>query len=61
MSTAKRPAGVAAASSGILRFYTDDDSGLTPLQMGPTAVLVLSLLFIGFVVLLHIWGKLTSH
>jgi hypothetical protein len=27
---------------------------------GPTTVLVLSLLFIGFVVLLHIYGKLTS-
>ena len=26
---------------------------------GPTTVLVLSLLFIGFVVLLHIWGKVT--
>ena len=33
---------------------------LTPtpsLLSGPTTVLVLSLLFIAFVVLLHIWGK----
>lgn len=28
-----------------------------PLRSGPTTVLVLSLLFIAFVVLLHIWGK----
>jgi hypothetical protein len=27
------------------------------LRSGPTTVLVLSLLFIAFVVLLHIWGK----
>lgn len=40
--------------SGILRFYNDDAPGL---KIGPTAVLVLSLLFIAFVVLLHIWGK----
>ena len=39
---------------GILRFYTDDAPGL---KIGPTTVLVLSLLFIAFVVLLHIWGK----
>mmetsp|Transcript_15338 Transcript_15338/g.24994 ORF Transcript_15338/g.24994 Transcript_15338/m.24994 type:complete len:109 (-) Transcript_15338:1797-2123(-) len=38
-----------------LRFYTDDAPGL---KIGPTTVLVLSLLFIGFVVLLHIWGKM---
>ena len=29
----------------------------SPQCSGPTTVLVLSLLFIGFVVLLHIWGK----
>jgi hypothetical protein len=28
-----------------------------PAHSGPTTVLVLSLLFIAFVVLLHIWGK----
>mmetsp|Transcript_3714 Transcript_3714/g.6523 ORF Transcript_3714/g.6523 Transcript_3714/m.6523 type:complete len:92 (+) Transcript_3714:169-444(+) len=40
-----------------LRFYTDDAPGL---KIGPTMVLVLSLLFIGFVVLLHIYGKMTK-
>ena len=40
--------------NGILRFYTDDAPGL---KIGPTTVLVSSLLFIAFVVLLHIWGK----
>lgn len=39
---------------GILRFYTDDAPGL---RIGPTVVLVFSLVFIGCVVLLHIWGK----
>jgi protein transport protein SEC61 subunit beta len=32
-------------------------SSAPSLHSGPTTVLVLSLLFIGFVVLLHIWGK----
>ena len=31
--------------------------GLSLSRSGPTTVLVLSLLFIAFVVLLHIWGK----
>lgn len=39
---------------GILKFYTDDAPGL---RIGPTVVLVFSLVFIGCVVLLHIWGK----
>jgi len=43
-----------ASGGGILRFYTEDSPGL---KIGPTVVLVLSLLFIAFVVLLHIWGK----
>jgi len=42
---------------GILRFYTDDAPGL---KIGPTTVLVMSLVFIAFVVLLHIWGKFRS-
>lgn len=50
--------GAVNGQQGVLRFYTDDAPGL---KIGPTTVLVLSLLFIGFVVLLHIWGKLTSH
>ena len=41
-------------SAGILRFYTDDAPGL---KIGPTTVLVTSLLFIAFGVLLHISGK----
>mmetsp|Transcript_37147 Transcript_37147/g.84128 ORF Transcript_37147/g.84128 Transcript_37147/m.84128 type:complete len:95 (+) Transcript_37147:1213-1497(+) len=48
-----RPSG-GGGGAGILRFYTDDAPGL---KIGPTTVLVLSLLFIAFVVLLHIWGK----
>lgn len=43
-----------ANQQGILRFYTDDAPGL---RIGPTVVLVFSLVFIGCVVLLHIWGK----
>ena len=39
---------------GILRFYADEAPGL---KIGPTTVLVMSLVFIGLVVLLHIWGK----
>ena len=42
---------------GILRFYADEAPGL---KIGPTTVLVMSLMFIGFVVLLHIYGKLTA-
>ena len=38
--------------------WTTDAAGL---KIGPTTVLVMSLLFIGSVVLLHIWGKLTSQ
>ncbi len=41
--------------SGILRFYTDDSIGL---KVGPNMVLIVSVVFIGCVVLLHIWGKL---
>ena len=39
----------------MLRFYTDDAPGL---KIGPTTVLIMSLLFIGSVVMLHIWAKL---
>merc|ERR1719247_3252596 len=44
-----------AGGGGILRFYTDDAPGL---KIGPVTVLVVSLIYIGCVVLLHIWGKL---
>mmetsp|Transcript_1473 Transcript_1473/g.1958 ORF Transcript_1473/g.1958 Transcript_1473/m.1958 type:complete len:94 (+) Transcript_1473:63-344(+) len=42
---------------GILRMYPDEAPGL---KIGPTTVLVMSLMFIGFVVLLHLYGKITS-
>lgn len=62
---AQRQAGAGAAATGrpagagnnILQFYTDDSPGL---QVGPTTVLVASLSFVGFVVLLHILGKFRS-
>eukprot|EP01098_Paradermamoeba_levis_P001542 TRINITY_DN11818_c0_g1_i1.p1 TRINITY_DN11818_c0_g1~~TRINITY_DN11818_c0_g1_i1.p1 ORF type:complete len:115 (-),score=50.52 TRINITY_DN11818_c0_g1_i1:78-422(-) len=44
-----------SSGGGILRFYTEDSPGL---QVGPTVVLGMSLAFIGFVILLHLWGKL---
>merc|ERR1711871_1560439 len=73
VSKASRPAGAGAparrtkpstggamvgnqAGGGILRFYTDDAPGL---KIGPVTVLVVSLIYIGCVVLLHIWGKLS--
>ncbi|KAJ0406358.1 hypothetical protein P43SY_006966 [Pythium insidiosum] len=60
--TAARPTqntgrGMGGSTAGILRFYTDDSPGL---KIGPTTVLVLCLLFVGFVVLLHVWGKFRS-
>mmetsp|Transcript_8836 Transcript_8836/g.9351 ORF Transcript_8836/g.9351 Transcript_8836/m.9351 type:complete len:86 (+) Transcript_8836:59-316(+) len=45
------------SSQGILKFYTDDAPGF---KIGPTTVLASSLIFIGLVVILHIWGKFTS-
>mmetsp|Transcript_2601 Transcript_2601/g.3928 ORF Transcript_2601/g.3928 Transcript_2601/m.3928 type:complete len:92 (-) Transcript_2601:85-360(-) len=45
------------SSQGILRFYTDDAPGF---KIGPTTVLACSLIFIGLVVILHIWGKFRS-
>ena len=35
-------------------------TGFPPRLSGPTTVLVMSLVFIAFVVLLHIWGKFRS-
>ena len=46
--------GINRGQPGILRFYSDDAPGL---KIGPTTVLVSSLVFIGCVVILHIWGK----
>jgi protein transport protein SEC61 subunit beta len=55
--TANNGRGMGGSSAGILRFYTDDSPGL---NVGPTTVLVSCLLFVGFVVLLHVWGKFRS-
>merc|ERR1719506_1009396 len=46
-----------AAGGGILKFYTDDAPGL---KVGPTTVLVMSLVFMAMVVALHIMGKFRS-
>ena len=55
---ARQPtSGRKAAGGGILKFYTDDAPGL---KVGPTTVLVLSLVFMGLVVSLHILGKFRS-
>eukprot|EP00004_Rigifila_ramosa_P011490 TRINITY_DN2461_c0_g1_i1.p2 TRINITY_DN2461_c0_g1~~TRINITY_DN2461_c0_g1_i1.p2 ORF type:complete len:102 (-),score=25.04 TRINITY_DN2461_c0_g1_i1:48-308(-) len=40
-----------------LRFFRDETPGL---KLGPTAVLVVSVVFIAVVILLHIWGKFTK-
>lgn len=52
--TANTGRGMGGSTAGILRFYTDDSPGL---KVGPTTVLVMCLMFVGFVVLLHVWGK----
>mmetsp|Transcript_36178 Transcript_36178/g.46646 ORF Transcript_36178/g.46646 Transcript_36178/m.46646 type:complete len:92 (+) Transcript_36178:48-323(+) len=39
---------------GILKFYDQESPGI---KMSPVQVLVISLVFIAFVVLLHIYGK----
>jgi protein transport protein SEC61 subunit beta len=41
-----------------MRFYTDDAPGL---KISPTVVLVMSVAFIGFVTLLHVFGKLYAY
>lgn len=43
-----------AVSAGLLKFYTDDSPGF---KVGPQTVLVLTLIFMGTVVVLHIFGK----
>mmetsp|Transcript_453 Transcript_453/g.637 ORF Transcript_453/g.637 Transcript_453/m.637 type:complete len:106 (-) Transcript_453:257-574(-) len=67
----RRPAGSGASRSSagtnssmgmggagnMFRFYTDDAPGL---RITPVVVLVMSLCFIGFVTLLHIFGKIYS-
>lgn len=54
----KGGSGVGGGSSNMLRFYTDDAPGL---KMTPTVVLVMSLLFIGFVTTLHVFGKVYRY
>jgi len=55
-ASAARPRAPANNAGSLLRWSTDDSPGL---KIGPTVVLVISLLFIAFVVILHIWGKLS--
>ena len=43
------------ASGNMLQFYTDDAPGL---KISPNVVLVMSIGFIAFVVVLHVMGKL---
>ncbi|CAK9005070.1 unnamed protein product [Durusdinium trenchii] len=47
----------ASGGGGILKFYSDDSPGL---KVGPTTVLVLSLVFMAIVCSLHILGKFRS-
>mmetsp|Transcript_45255 Transcript_45255/g.55402 ORF Transcript_45255/g.55402 Transcript_45255/m.55402 type:complete len:92 (+) Transcript_45255:63-338(+) len=47
----------AGGGGGILKFYGDDTPGL---KVGPTTVLVLSLVFMAIVCSLHILGKFRS-
>ncbi|OWM68883.1 protein transport protein Sec61 subunit beta [Punica granatum] len=47
--------GGSGPGSNMLRFYTDESPGL---KITPTAVLVMSVCFIGFVTALHVFGKL---
>mmetsp|Transcript_2728 Transcript_2728/g.8276 ORF Transcript_2728/g.8276 Transcript_2728/m.8276 type:complete len:100 (-) Transcript_2728:2031-2330(-) len=54
-TSAKSVAKAPASNGGFsLRFYDDDAPGL---KVGPTAVLVTSLVYIACVILLHLWGK----
>ncbi|EGC33357.1 hypothetical protein DICPUDRAFT_36820, partial [Dictyostelium purpureum] len=54
---ARAPATVNKGSSGLgMKVYSKDAIGL---KVGPTAVLFMSLIFIAFVIILHIWGKYT--
>ncbi|KAK4763020.1 hypothetical protein SAY86_008788 [Trapa natans] len=47
--------GGSGPGNNMLRFYTDESPGL---KITPTAVLVMSVCFIGFVTALHVFGKL---
>eukprot|EP00753_Platysulcus_tardus_P002602 PLAT11684.1.p1 GENE.PLAT11684.1~~PLAT11684.1.p1 ORF type:complete len:115 (+),score=33.64 PLAT11684.1:42-347(+) len=54
-SDGARYGGTSMGGSSMLQFYTEDAPGL---KVSPTMVLVMSLGYIGFVVLLHVWGKI---
>mmetsp|Transcript_52756 Transcript_52756/g.140785 ORF Transcript_52756/g.140785 Transcript_52756/m.140785 type:complete len:96 (+) Transcript_52756:47-334(+) len=47
----------ASGGGGLMNFYTDDSPGL---KVGPTTVLVMSLVFMAVVCSLHIMGKFRS-
>ncbi|KAG7969717.1 hypothetical protein I3843_07G045400 [Carya illinoinensis] len=47
--------GGSGPGGNMLGFYTDEAPGL---KISPTVVLVMSLCFIGFVTVLHVFGKL---
>mmetsp|Transcript_98136 Transcript_98136/g.184554 ORF Transcript_98136/g.184554 Transcript_98136/m.184554 type:complete len:100 (-) Transcript_98136:207-506(-) len=49
--------GARKGGGGILNFYTDESAGL---KVGPTTVLVMSLVFMAIVCCLHITGKIAS-
>ena len=49
-----RSSGLSNRLGGLLFNASNDTNGL---KLGPTVVLVMSLLFIAFVILLHVWGK----
>ena len=51
------PVGKAQAKGNQFAFYTEDSSGL---KLSPKTVLIISLLYMGIVVLLHIFGKMKS-
>mmetsp|Transcript_17802 Transcript_17802/g.44153 ORF Transcript_17802/g.44153 Transcript_17802/m.44153 type:complete len:95 (-) Transcript_17802:282-566(-) len=44
-----------SSGGGFMNYTTDDAPGI---KIGPTTVIVMSLIFLGLVILLHIWGKL---
>lgn len=55
-SGSKSPA--AGKTGGDIRFYTDETPGL---RVTPKTVLITSLVYLGIVVVLHLFGKLRSE
>eukprot|EP00518_Triparma_eleuthera_P003320 CAMPEP_0182452866 /NCGR_PEP_ID=MMETSP1319-20130603/177_1 /TAXON_ID=172717 /ORGANISM="Bolidomonas pacifica, Strain RCC208" /LENGTH=96 /DNA_ID=CAMNT_0024650745 /DNA_START=8 /DNA_END=298 /DNA_ORIENTATION=+ len=56
-ASAPRVGGPGGSTAGVLKFYTDDSPGF---KVGPQTVLIMSLVFIGLVVALHVAGKFRS-